>query len=79
MTEKELKECVVTRDDFAKLASYMVLSKRQRKIFYLTYFHEMPQAEIAEEVKCCRKTVSKEIQEIRRRFSKIDLLDVIKQ
>lgn len=76
MTEKELFS-IAKKEDFDKIKDLIVLTDRQEKIFDLVYHKAMRQEDIAAEVECCRKTVSKEVQIIRKKIAKIQLEDVV--
>lgn len=70
MTEKDLLN-IATRQDFLKILDCIQLTDRQKEIFMLKYASGRMNAEIADAVECCSKTVTKELNIIRNKLAKI--------
>lgn len=68
---------IATKADFDKVADCLLLSDRQKKIFYLKYGRKMFDVDIAEEVGVSRFTVCKETKTIREKMAKIQLDEIV--
>ncbi len=72
MTEKDVFN-IAEKATFDEIYNRLQLTDRQKQIFKLRYGRGWCIADIAEEVFCCRKTVSDELTKIRRKMAQLDL------